>query len=389
MCYTLGKFSRKDFNLKDVRMEHFASWAIKIISVAFVFGILILFHELGHFIVAKKLKVKVEKFSFGFGPSLIKIKRGETEYAISAVPFGGYVKMAGENPKESKGKKYEFYSKSPLQRMAIVVAGPIMSLGLAFLIFYVILIVGGISTINPKAKVGDLIPDYPALNAGIQKGDEITAINNENVADWQQMSKTIREKTGEEILITAKRDGEILSFRITPKEEILDNGQRVGAIGIYPEIITKKANPITAIYKSAEMLGKTAYLIINGLVELIRGKVPAKEALGGPILIARITARLAEKGIVPVLNFAGLLSVVLGIFNLFPIPILDGGLILFFLIEWIRKKPLSEKSQLIAQNIGLTLIIGIMLYATYNDITRDYSKILPKSEQTQQQNGEK
>lgn len=368
-------------------MHIFIGYFIKFISVAFVFGILILFHELGHFLIAKRLKVKVEKFSFGFGPALFKIKRGDTEYAISSVPFGGYVKMAGENLKESKGKKDEFYSKSPLQRIAIVVAGPIMSLGLAFLIFYILLIIGGISTVNPNAKVGDLIPDYPALNAGIQKGDEITAINDEKVADWQQMTKIIRGKAGEEILITVDRKGKFLSFYVTPKEEILNNEQRVGAIGIYPEIIIKKANPITAVYKSAEMVGKTTYLIINGLVELIRRKVPAKEALGGPILIARITARLAEEGIVPVLSFAGLISVVLGVFNLFPIPILDGGLILFFIIEWIRKKPLSEKFQLIAQNIGLTFIIGIMLYATYNDITRDYSKIFPQSEQKQEQNG--
>jgi regulator of sigma E protease len=364
-------------------LETFIAYSIKVVSVAFTFGILIFFHELGHFFVAKKIKVKVERFSFGFGPILFKIKRGETEYAISAVPFGGYVKMAGENLEERKGKEYEFYSKSPLKRIAIVAAGPIMSFGLAFLIFYIILMVGGISVIGPEAKIGDVIEGYPAFNVGLRKGDEIIAVNKKRIYDWEQMRKIINKKIGEEIKIMIRRNNKLLSFNLIPKEEILDNGQKVGAIGIYPEIITQKANPITAFYKSAQLVGKTTYMVIDGVVELVRGKVPAKEALGGPILIARITARLSEKGILPVLNFAGLLSVILGVLNLLPIPILDGGFILFFVIESIRKKPLSEKTQMVAQHIGLAILIGIMLYATYNDITRDYSKIFPQSEQTQ------
>jgi regulator of sigma E protease len=371
-------------------LETIISYAIKVISVAFVFGVLIFFHELGHFFVAKKLKVKVERFSFGFGPILFKVKRGETEYAISAVPFGGYVKMAGESLDEREGKDYEFYSKSPLKRTAIVAAGPIMSFALAFVIFYIILLVGGISVIAPEAKIGEVIENYPAERTGLQKGDKILAINNKRVYDWEHMSKMINSKAGEEIKILIRRDGSLSLYTLTPKEETLENGQKIGKIGIYPEIITKKANPVTAFYKSGEIVARTTYLVINGLVELIRGKIPAKEALGGPILIARITARLSERGIVPVLNFAALLSIILGVLNLLPIPVLDGGFILFFAIESIRKKPISEKTQIIAQNIGLAFLLAIMLYATYNDITRDYSKIFPQTgqNQEQEQNGE-
>jgi len=369
-------------------LEIFISYFIKTISIAFVFGILIFFHELGHFFMAKKLKVKVEKFSLGFGPALFKFKKGETEYALSAVPFGGYVKMAGESLSESKGKEDEFYSKNPAKRIAIVAAGPIMSFALAFVIFYIV-VMAGVATLNPEAKVGGLIEGNPAETVGIKEGDLIIAINNQPIDSWQQMSNIIREKSGEEIIITLQRDKEILSLHVTPKEEILTGEQTVGAIGIYPDIIIEKANPITAFYKSAQATGRTTYLIIHGLVELIRGKVSAKEALGGPILIARITARLSEEGFIPVMYFAGTISVMLGLINLFPIPLADGGVIILFLIEIFRKKPVSEKAQLIYQNIGVALIVGIMLFATYNDLTRDYSKILPKSEKIQEQNGEK
>jgi len=368
-------------------LELFISYFIKTISVLFVFGVLIFFHELGHFFIAKKLKVKVEKFSLGFGPALLKFKKGETEYALSAVPFGGYVKMAGESLNESKGKKGEFYSKSPLQRIAIVAAGPVMSFALAFVIFYIVVMTIGTASLNPQAKVGGLIENYPAQNVGIKEGDLIIAIDNQPINDWKQMTDVVRAKAGEEIFITLERENQTLSFYMTPKEEILSGGQKIGQIGIYPDVIIEKANPVTAVYKSAEIVGKTSYMIISGIVDLIRGKVSPKEALGGPIMIARITARLSEEGFLPVLNFTGLLSVILGLINLLPIPVLDGGFILFFIIEIIRRKPLSEKTQMVAQNIGLVFLIGVMLYATYNDRIRDYSKILPKSEKIQKQNG--
>ena len=366
-------------------MNIYIGYLIKAISIAFVFGILIFFHELGHFFIAKKAKVKVEKFSLGFGPPLIKFKRGETEYAISAIPFGGYVKMAGESLNESTGKKGEFYSKSPRQRIAIVLAGPIMSFVLAFVIFYIVAM-AGIPTINPKAKVGGLIENYPAVTAGIEEEDLVIAIDNEPVNSWEQMTKIVRGKAEQEITITVNRNGKILSFNLIPKEETIQ-GQKIGMIGISPEIIIKKFNPLLSFYESAKMVVNTTYLVMNNLVELIRGKVSPRD-LGGPILIARITARLSEEGFMPVLNFAGLISVMLGVINLFPIPLADGGLIVLFLIEIFRKKPVSEKAQLIFQNVGIVVIVGIMLFATYNDLTRDYSKLLPKAEKTQKQNGD-
>ncbi|MDD5454760.1 MAG: M50 family metallopeptidase, partial [Candidatus Ratteibacteria bacterium] len=298
-------------------MDIFISYFIKTLYVIFVFGILIFFHELGHFIVAKRMKVKVEKFSFGWGPVLIKFKRGETEYVVSLVPVGGYVKMAGENLSERKGKEGEFYSKRPHQRIAIVAAGPIMSFALAFVIFYIV-VMAGVATVDPNAKVGGLIEGYPAQSVGIKEGDLIVAINEQPINSWQQMAQLIRENPGKEILITLERDGEIISFYVATKEEVLNGGQKIGQIGIYPDVIIEKANPLAAIYKSAEGVGKTTYLIIHGLSELIRVKVSAKEALGGPILIARITAELSEAGFMPVLNFAGMISVMLGLINLFP-----------------------------------------------------------------------
>jgi len=292
------------------------------------------------------------------------------------------VKMAGESLSESKGKKDEFYSQSPAKRIAIVAAGPVMSFALAFIIFYIVAV--SIPTFSLKTKIGDLIEEYPAFSAGISAGDEIISIDNRRIIDWEQMRSIINKKAGEEINILVSRDERILAFWLTPKEEILENGQKVGVIGISPELV--KSNPVTAMYMSSQMFSRNIYLIITGLSELIRGKIPAKEALGGPILIARITARLSEEGFIPVLNFAGMISVMLGLINLFPIPIADGGVIVLFLIEIFREKPVSEKAQLIYQNIGLAFVLGIMLFATYNDLTRDYSKILPRAEKALEQN---
>lgn len=372
-------------------MHIFLGYLVKAISIAFVFGILIFFHELGHFFIAKKTKVKVEKFSFGWGPALIKFKRGETEYTISLIPVGGYVKLAGEGLNESKGKEGEFYSKSPRQRIGILAAGPIMSFALAFVIFYVVAM-SGIPILSTKAKVGGLIENYPAIAVGIEKGDLVTAINNEPVKSWEQMTNIVRGKADKEITIEVNRNGKVLSFNVTPKLETTKNQsggkQKIGMIGISPEIIMEKFNPLMSFYEAAKMVGNTTYMTVGGIVQLIRGQASAKD-LGGPILIARVTARLSEEGFLPVLNFAGFISVVLGIMNLLPIPLADGGIIVLFLIEIFRKKPVSEKSQLIFQNVGIALIVGIILFATYNDITRDYSKILPKSEKALEQNGEK
>ncbi|HIE44267.1 MAG TPA: RIP metalloprotease RseP [Candidatus Omnitrophica bacterium] len=355
---------------------------MQIIAALFVFGILILFHELGHFFAAKKMGVQVERFSIGLGPPIIKFKRAETEYTISAIPFGGYVKMAGENFEERKGEEGEFTSKTPLQRTTIVLAGPGMSFILPLLIFYFIFITG-FPTLT--TKVGEVMENYPAKETGIKKGDIIISINNRDVEDWEEMSEIIRKSYGRRVTLKVKRGSEILTFHITPKlervKDIFGEEQKIGLIGVRPasEFGRKKFDPFTALIKSTQQLGKITYMTLKALYGLFTGKISPKE-MGGPLLIAGMAGEQAKAGLRSLLIFTAIISVNLGVINLIPLPVLDGGHILFLLLEGIRGKPVNEKVQKIAQQVAIFLLIGIMFFVTYNDLIKITRKTLPPRE---------
>ena len=349
---------------------------IYFLSFLIVLGILIFVHEFGHFIVARRLGVGVTKFSFGFGPKLAGVKRGETEYLISAIPLGGYVKLVGENDAEEvspEERDKAFYEKPVWVKMAVVGAGPIANLVFAFLVFWVVF-QGGVPALTPR--IGEVMPDTPAARAGIEAGDLVVRIGEREITTWEELAAGIQKSgAGKEMPMTVRRGEKEIQVTVTPeiREGLSIFGEKIDGpkIGVVAskEVIQRKINPVAAIGRAAEETWRIITLTVLTVVKLVMRVLPS-DTLGGPILIAQIAGDQARQGISPFVYFLGLLSVNLGILNLLPIPILDGGHLLFFSIEALRRKPLSPQARLMAQQVGLAVILMLTALVFYNDIAR-------------------
>jgi len=432
---------------------------VTVISFVIVLGVLVFIHEFGHFCVAKLSNIKVEKFSLGFGPKLIGFRKGETEYMLSLLPLGGYVKMIGEAPGEEiseEDKSRSFTAKSPLNRAAIVAAGPVMNLILAFVLLPLIYIIGievpaylerptavgyvfadspankagmkkgdiiklvdgkpvptwqdfvAVTAMNPESTlrltisrrghsveatlspetssktgagtVGVLPPmppvissvrsDYPAYKAGLRAGDEILSVNGTKITHWLELESLVSKDAAGK-LFTIKRGEKTFDVKIKPRAA--SDGKRF-LIGVSreEERALKQYGVGESIVKglsaSVEMTEKL-FIVIKGLIV---GQYSLK-TLGGPIMIAQVAGRAAHEGLSDILSLVAFLSLQLGIINLFPIPVLDGGHIMFMAVESIKGKPLSDRFMGVAQQIGIALIISLMVLVTYNDIFRIFS----------------
>lgn len=346
-----------------------------IIYAIFLLGIVIFFHELGHFIAARLSGVRVLKFSLGFGPKIVGIRRGDTEYLISAIPLGGYVKMYGEEPGEEVPPEsiHLSFSHKPVSRKAFIVfSGPLFNLILAVLIFTGIHIYG-VSVLT--SEIGEVAEDSPAMKAGLKKGDMVIEINDRPVKAWDELAGMIQRSPGKVLNLKVIRDGKPVELSVVPKKEKVKNlfGEEieVGLIGIRPSEKTyvRRLNPVSALIEGFLKTVEVSYLTILSIIKLIQRVVPL-ETLGGPIMIFDIAKKSAETGALNFFGFMALISINLGILNLLPIPILDGGHLIFYLIEKLRGKPLSEKTISIAQRIGLALILLLISIAFYNDIIR-------------------
>jgi len=351
---------------------------VTIFSAIIVIGLLILVHELGHFIVAKRTGVKVERFSIGFGPVLFAVKRGETEYCISAVPFGGYVKMLGEgNVEEVDPSEYHrsFAHKPVWARMAIVTAGPLANVFLAVVFFWVVYTVAGMPYIIPE--IGEVSPDSPAQQSGIQKGDLILKVNGQDVRTWQEVADKIQAwREGDEpIEFIIQRGEELIALRVTPRVQETTNlfGEKVfkPMIGVMASgrVNIEKIGPFKAFAKSLEQIVSVTWLFFVTLGKLIQGILPFN-TIGGPILIAQMAGQQAQAGFFPFLNFIALLSLNLAVINLLPFPALDGGYIVLFAIEAVTRRRIREKIVERIQKIGFALLIVLMIAVFYNDIVR-------------------
>ncbi|WP_298435506.1 RIP metalloprotease RseP [Geobacter sp.] len=348
---------------------------LSIVSAIVVLGILIFVHELGHFIFAKLFRVGVEKFSLGFGPKLVGKQIGETEYLISAFPLGGYVKMVGEGTEGELSEDEQarsFAGKHPLQRIAIVAAGPSFNLIFAWLVFIVVFMVGVPSA---TSRIGGVVKDKPAARAGIVAGDVITSVNGKRVTRWDEMAAQIAASKGASIVIEVKRGDTVRTFRLVPETRTAKNlfGESVTSpvIGVVasPETVIDRFGPGEAFVKGSVQAWNVVELTAISLVKIIERAVPL-DTIGGPIMIAKMAGQQAEAGGVSFLAFMALLSVNLGVLNLLPIPILDGGHLVFYLWELVFRRPVSPRAREIAQQIGLALLIGLMVLAFYNDIAR-------------------
>jgi regulator of sigma E protease len=351
-----------------------------IIPFIVVLGVLIFFHEMGHFLLSKLFKVKVLKFSLGFGPKVIGKRIGETEYVISAFPLGGYVKLLGENDDEEialEDIQRAFSSKPVQHRIAIAAAGPIFNLLLAFLLFSGIYLISGYPVLAPE--VGQVRPDSPADKASIQKGDIIEYIEGIKIERWDQIKKFVEKNPEQGLNLVVIRGETRFSTTVFPKQEVVKNifGEDVKSalIGIVTSGRTEQISlsPVRAIKEGAVKTWEITYLTVLVLVKLVQGVVPLK-TVGGPIMIGQLAGEIARENFSYLIPFMAVISVNLAILNLLPVPVLDGGMILFFLIEIVTRKPISIKKREMAQKIGFGLLLLLMVFVFYNDLLRIITK---------------
>ena len=347
---------------------------LSVISFVAVLSILVIVHEFGHFITAKRIGVRVEKFSIGFGPEIFGITKGDTRYIISLIPLGGYVKLTGESSEENiKGEKWEYLSRSAGERAGIIFAGPLLNYVLAFLIFSFVFMIGYPTF---TTKIGGLLPEYPGQIAGLEEGDRILKINGNDVRYWDEITAMVHTNKDPDIELLIDRDGERIGLTVKTKPEeiktVFGSKVKVGLMGIMPatDITYIKYNFPRAVYEGSRKLLTLTYITYRALWASLTGAVPFKESVTGPIGIFYITGQAARLGFVYLLHLMGVLSASLAIFNLLPVPVLDGGHILFLVIEKIRRKPLSRKLQENITQAGLMLLICLMLFVFYNDFMR-------------------
>ncbi|UCH12025.1 MAG: RIP metalloprotease RseP [Candidatus Omnitrophota bacterium] len=348
---------------------------ITFLSILIVFSILILIHETGHFLMAKRMGVRIERFSLGFGPKLLSFKKGETEYFVCAIPLGGYVKMAGDEPTETrKGKEWEYLSKPPIKRFGIVISGPLTNYLLAFLLFSLIFVLGApvITT-----EVGGVMKDFPAYSAGIKEKDIIISIDGEKVNYWEDLLIEVsKDISGRQMDIVVLRNDEPVSVKLIPKvieaKNIFGQHIKVGRLGIVSagKIVTVRTNALKALYLGGK---KTIFLTgftYKALWHIITGGMPVRKSLTGPIGIAAIIGKAAEMGIIYLISITAQINLAIAIFNLLPFPVLDGGHILFLGLERLRRKPLSPKVEQVITQIAITLLIMLAIFVSLNDILK-------------------
>jgi regulator of sigma E protease len=351
-----------------------------VLAFIIVLGLLIFFHEFGHFLVAKACGIRVLKFSLGFGPRLVGKTIGDTEYLISAFPLGGYVKMLGENPDEQElsltDRAAAFSHKTVWQRFLVVFAGPAFNFLFTIALFWMIFLVSGVPESMDSTAIGQVKPDSPAAQAGLQAGDRIVTINGNSVAGWQDVLNGVKGSDGKPLTITIRRGEASQQMTVMPEIDSVKSiyGEEVEKrymIGIVKddEIHLKRVGPIQAFADACQQSWKYVELTVTGFIKIVQHVIPASE-LGGPILIAQIAGQQMERGWMNLLYFMGLLSVNLAVLNLLPVPVLDGGHLFFLTLEGIRKTPLAERVQVVAQQVGLALLGMLMIFVFYNDILR-------------------
>ena len=370
---------------------------ISVLISIFLLGLLVIVHEAGHFVVARWSGVRVLRFSVGFGPQLLAWKRGHTEYAVSAIPLGGYVKMAGEQRSEHSAQPWEYLSKSLSTRARIVLAGPFVNYLVALVSLWVVFVTG-----YPQLLpvVGKVVEGTPAQMAGLQSGDRIQGIGSHAVHTWEEMTAIIYQSPDQPLAFQIERAGKPQAMTLTPKPKTITdpfgNTKTVGQIGIGPsgEFRAVQVGPVAAIGCTIQEQNKWFVQTTLGLWSLVTRKLPFRESVTGPIGIVSLISQAASEFVKALtvglrtegwaslhseavrLGFARLvlltsfISFCLSIFNLFPVPILDGGHLFFMAIEKLRGVPVSLKVQERSAQVSFVLLITMVLVVCVNDVSR-------------------
>lgn len=341
-------------------------------------GVLVFIHEFGHFLVAKALGVGVVKFSLGFGPTIVGRKIGETEYVLSWIPLGGYVKMIGETPGEWMNEETEipsdmdparsFSRRSPWVRLAIAAAGPVFNLLLAFVAYWCVFAFQGqiVDSDASSTVIGEVTLGGPAYDVGLKKGDEVVAVSGTRIQGWDELREAVQATGGEPFQVSVRRGADVLDFGLSAME-------RPGAeepsymIGIMGLVEYEPVPPLEAAALAARVTGTASIMIPQALGAIVTGQVSARQ-IQGPIGIARAAGRQFEQGIFSYLELVALLSVNLGVLNLLPIPVLDGGMLLLCLLEVVRRKPLTAHNLALMQQAGFVFLLCVMALALFNDV---------------------
>jgi len=346
---------------------------LSIVIFVLVLSFLIVVHEMGHFIVAKAVGVRVERFALGFGPVLYSKTIAGTEFMICAIPLGGYVKPAGEDRLHSEGKADEFCSKPPGHRALIAVMGPVVNYVLAYLCLCIVFMIGYPTLSN---TVGEVMDGYPAQQSGLLSGDKIVRIDSQDIKSWDDVKNYISQSTAAELNLVIVRDGNEVQKTLFPRNDVLENifGQKenVRVIGIQPkeEITVFKYGFGEAVVRSGQKLWEITSLTYKALYRIATGAMAAKDAVTGPVGIFFIIKEAAEMGISYLLYIVGIISASLAIFNLLPFPVLDGGHLVLLAIEKIRGRALPENIEENIIRFGVSMLICLAIFVFYSDFAR-------------------
>jgi regulator of sigma E protease len=331
-----------------------------------VLSALIFVHELGHFLFAKRARVKVERFSLGFGPALWRRTWGETEYRLSAIPLGGYVKMYGEQPDEEVLEpERSFQHQSVWKRIPIVAAGP------GFNFIFAILLIAFIYTVGIPVETSvriEVLKGSAAAAAGLQTDDVIVGYDGKSVVRGQELQSHIEASKGRAVSLDVQRGSKYVHVTVKPRKDEASGQFRIGVKLHRGSVTLERFNPIVALGQGVAWTWEITRVSFIGFGKMISGSLPASESLAGPIGIAREIGRQADIGWRNVVYFTAAISISLAIINLLPIPVLDGGHLMFFAIEIVNGAPLSLRKQEIAQQVGILIILSLMIFAFYNDI---------------------
>lgn len=355
--------------------------AEKLIVYLLMLSVLVVLHEYGHFLIARRNGVRVTDFALGMGPTLLKwtSRRSGTNYRLNAFPIGGYCQMKGEDGRSSEAEQQRgfrearvydadnFQAKSPLQRLAIVVAGPVMNFVVALVLFFGAGVLFGAPVLT--TQVGPLVPGYPAQQAGLRTGDRIVAVDGVAMRSGFELIDLIHRSAGKRLHVVYERAGERHAVDVTPREGNAGDGTRAGLLGFKPVSAPERLGPVEAARRAWGQFSGVVGSTLGALGGLFTHPAQVADQVSGPIGMARASAQIEDLGPYMFVSFAGLISVALGIFNLLPIPALDGGRAAFIVVEMLRGRPVDPEKEALVHFGGFAVLIALIIAVSFHDVT--------------------